>query len=231
MNEQLKATLCSLAHAIAVHYGKSCEVAIHDLTAENAADSSIIYTRQLEAEKVWREFKVYLNVRCGRAVRVILNDAEVGRAGDSRHWNEFLLDAHLRYGRANTLAIEALRNPKDALLEAENLHTGLNGDPYLVFKSDPNIDDFRAVADFDPVAAAGTLSLDISLFNSKKKGRYYVEAEIWNPKGHSLDRMGRWVVFDKSTHATIDFTRTWSGVDPWSAESPALYTLVLRLRN
>ena len=43
MNEQLKATLCSLAHAIAAHYGKSCEVAIHDLTVENAADSSIIY--------------------------------------------------------------------------------------------------------------------------------------------------------------------------------------------
>ncbi|WP_316622421.1 helix-turn-helix transcriptional regulator [Ruminococcus sp.] len=43
LNEQLKATLCSLAHAIAVHYGKSCEVAIHDLTVENAADSSIIY--------------------------------------------------------------------------------------------------------------------------------------------------------------------------------------------
>ena len=43
MNEQLKATLCSLAHAIALHYGKSCEVAIHDLTVENAADSSIIY--------------------------------------------------------------------------------------------------------------------------------------------------------------------------------------------
>ena len=43
LNEQLKATLCSLAHAIALHYGKSCEVAIHDLTVENAADSSIIY--------------------------------------------------------------------------------------------------------------------------------------------------------------------------------------------
>lgn len=43
MNEQLKNTLCSLAHAIALHYGKSCEVAIHDLTVANAADSSIIY--------------------------------------------------------------------------------------------------------------------------------------------------------------------------------------------
>ena len=43
LNEQLKTTLCSLAHAIALHYGKSCEVAIHDLTGKNAADSSIIY--------------------------------------------------------------------------------------------------------------------------------------------------------------------------------------------
>lgn len=40
---QLKNTLCSLAHAIAAHYGKSCEVAVHDLTVDNAADSSIIY--------------------------------------------------------------------------------------------------------------------------------------------------------------------------------------------
>lgn len=43
LSEQLKTTLCSLAHAIALHYGKSCEVAIHDLTSDNAADSSIIY--------------------------------------------------------------------------------------------------------------------------------------------------------------------------------------------
>lgn len=43
LEPQLKSTLCSLAHAIAAHYGKSCEVAVHDLTVENAADSSIIY--------------------------------------------------------------------------------------------------------------------------------------------------------------------------------------------
>ena len=43
LSEQLKTTLCALAHAIALHYGKSCEVAVHDLTGDNAADSSIIY--------------------------------------------------------------------------------------------------------------------------------------------------------------------------------------------
>ena len=39
----MKSTLFSLAHAVAVHYGKSCEVAVHDLTDDNAAESSIIY--------------------------------------------------------------------------------------------------------------------------------------------------------------------------------------------
>ena len=43
LDPQLKSTLSALAHGIAVHYGKSCEVAIHDLTDDNAADSSIIY--------------------------------------------------------------------------------------------------------------------------------------------------------------------------------------------
>lgn len=43
LNEQLKSTLFSLAHTIAAHYGKSCEVAVHDLTDDNAAEHSIIY--------------------------------------------------------------------------------------------------------------------------------------------------------------------------------------------
>ena len=43
LDPQLKDTLCSLAHAIAMHYGSSCEVAVHDLTGEDAASSSIVY--------------------------------------------------------------------------------------------------------------------------------------------------------------------------------------------
>lgn len=43
LNQQLRDTLFSLAHTIAAHYGKGCEVAIHDLTDEDAADHSIVY--------------------------------------------------------------------------------------------------------------------------------------------------------------------------------------------
>lgn len=43
LNEQLRQTLSALAHTIAVHYGKSCEVAIHDLTDADPAHHSIFY--------------------------------------------------------------------------------------------------------------------------------------------------------------------------------------------
>lgn len=43
LDTKLKNSLVALAHAVATHYGRSCEVAIHDLTGENAAEASIIY--------------------------------------------------------------------------------------------------------------------------------------------------------------------------------------------
>lgn len=43
LNAFLKNTLCRLAHAVATHFGSTCEVVIHDLTEENAANNSIIY--------------------------------------------------------------------------------------------------------------------------------------------------------------------------------------------
>ena len=43
LNQQLLSILTSLAHAIAVHYGKNCETVIHDLTRDSAAEHSIVY--------------------------------------------------------------------------------------------------------------------------------------------------------------------------------------------
>lgn len=43
LDEILKNTLCSVAHAIATHNGPTCEVVVHDLTEREAADHSIIY--------------------------------------------------------------------------------------------------------------------------------------------------------------------------------------------
>lgn len=198
---------------------------------QRQTDSSIVYSRNLEVEKFWRDYRVFLNVRCGKACRVLLNGKLVGYSDDSRHWGEFELNGFLKYGRKNMLSIEAMKNPREALLERDDLSVGLNGEPYLLFKGDPNVSDMTLTADYDATTGLGTLTVDASVFCSKKKGKYYLEVEVWNPDGRTLDRMGSWVVFDKKSEATVSLTRSWNEVEPWSAETPKLYTAVLRLRN
>lgn len=198
---------------------------------QRRTDSSVVYTRQIEVDRVWKDYMVFLNVRCGRACRVYINDKVVGYADDSRNWNEFLLDKYLKYGKFNTLAIEAIKHPQGALLEDTSIAVGLNGEPYILFKTDPGVSDIGLTADYDAITMSGTLTVDASVFNSRHKGRYYVEVEVWDPQGRQLDRMGRWVIFDKRTEEQVDISRTWPDVEPWSAESPSLYTVVVRLRN
>ncbi len=194
---------------------------------QRATDSSVVYTKKIEAEKSWKDYLVYLNTRCGRACRVYVNDKEVGYGDDSRHWNTFLLNKYLKYGKTNTLSIEAMKNPAGALLEDSTIGVGLNGEPYIMFKNDPNVHDIGLTADYDAATQSGTLSVDATIFNSSRKGKYYVEVEVWDPDGRQLDRMGRWALFDKRTEESVDISRTWSGVEPWSAETPSLYTAVV----
>jgi len=198
---------------------------------QRRTDSSILYSRQIDVEKTWKDYLVHLNVRCGRACRVMLDNVVVGYADDSRNWNEFHLSPFLRYGKTMTLTIEALRQSQGALLEDTALRFGLNGEPFILFKSDPGIADIVLDAAYDPMAQTGTLTVDATVINSSRKGKYYLEVEILDPKGHTLDRMGRWLVFDKRSENQADLSRSWAGVTPWSAESPSLYTAVVRLRD
>ena len=197
---------------------------------KRTTDSSVVYSRQLVADKVWRDYLVSLNVRCGHGVRVSLNGQLVGRADDSRAWNEFLLNKYLKYGKSNVLTVEALKRPQGALLEGE-AEVGLNGEPYLRFKSDPGVEDFALQADYDAQTGNATLTVDARIVNSSHKGKYYVEVELWDPSGRQFDRMGRWVVFDKVNSSSVDLSRTFASVQPWTAETPALYTAVIRLRD
>ena len=44
-------------------------------------DSALVSIREIEVEKYWKDYRVFLNVRCGRACRVMLNGKVVGYGG------------------------------------------------------------------------------------------------------------------------------------------------------
>lgn len=192
-------------------------------------DSSIVYSQELTVDKTWREYYAMLNIRCGKACRVYLNRKLVGMGDDSRQWNEFCLDRYLKYGKDNTIEIEALKEADGALLEDPRIEVGLNGNPYLLFKGDPYVADISVNADYDAVGQRGKLAVILKVSSESKKGRYYIEAEIKTPKGQQLDRLGKWVIFDGEYDATVELSRSWNGIEAWSAESPNLYTAIFKL--
>ena len=75
LESKMKDSLCSLDHAIALHYGRSCEVAVHDLTDPDAADHSIIYIENgdVTGRKVG-----------DGASAVVLEELSGGREGEDR---------------------------------------------------------------------------------------------------------------------------------------------------
>lgn len=194
-------------------------------------DSSVRYIRQLEVEGSWSDYHVYINVRGAYSISVKVNGKEVGVADDSRHWNEFLLDDYLQYKKVNTITIDALKYGNGLLLENQDTRVGLHGMPYLLFKSDPNVSDYNLQADYDANTHQGVVNLSAEVFCGKKKGKYYLEAEILDPSGKNVGRMGKWVVFNGRSENTVEMSYTCPSVNPWNAESPTLYYLTIRLRD
>lgn len=197
----------------------------------SATDSSVVFSRTIDVDKAWKDYTVCLNVRCGQACRLYVNGKEVAYATDSRQWNEFEINKFLKYGKSNTITIEALKHSAEASVEDPDIPVGLSGDPFILFKSNPGIADFTVVSTFDPNASTGTLFVACNTVCAKRKGKYYLEMEVLDPQGHRLDRMGRWVVFNGVSEEIVDISRSWAGISPWTAETPSLYTLILRLRD
>ena len=193
-------------------------------------DTSIRYIRQIDVESSWREYGVYFNVRGGREVRVMINGSLVGKADDSRHWNEFLLSPLLTYSKPNTLTVEMMNHGQGELLE-DGLAVGMNGRAYILFKNDPCVEDYSLTADYDYATQIGSLELKANLLCNKRKGKYYLESETYGPDGRSIGRFGRWVVFKGRSEEFVLLNQSFTSVLPWSAEHPNLYRLVLRLRN
>lgn len=191
------------------------------------------YYKEFEVPKTWKDYKAYLNLQAKSAYYVWVNQEYVGYSEDSRDLSEFELTKHLKLGKTNNIVIQVVSTSDGSMLEsqyARNIN-GITADVFIVLKPMTNIMDYKVLADYSTSGSTGLLTLDIDIFNELKKGQYYVEFEIWDPNGRQADKMGRWTVFDKKNELTMRLERTIPGVKPWSAETPNMYTLVIRLRD
>lgn len=191
------------------------------------------YYREIEVPKDWKGMRAYLNLQAKSAYYIWVNQEYVGYSEDSRDVSEFDLTEHLRYGKSNSIVVQVVSVSDGSLLESnyERTINGITADPYIVLKPAVNVMDYQITADYDSPSQMGIFKVNLDIFNATRKGQYYVEVELWDPRGRQVEKMGRWMVFDKKNELEMELERSIAGVKAWSDETPNLYTMVVRLRD
>eukprot|EP00927_Polykrikos_kofoidii_P079630 TRINITY_DN76423_c0_g1_i1.p1 TRINITY_DN76423_c0_g1~~TRINITY_DN76423_c0_g1_i1.p1 ORF type:complete len:1270 (+),score=188.45 TRINITY_DN76423_c0_g1_i1:93-3902(+) len=196
------------------------------------------YRREFEPPSRWLddglEVFLYIGAVCS-GCRMWLNGFEIGFSTDSKLPVEFRLTPHLLRGK-NTLAMEVQCWSAGAYLEDQDMwwFSGIKRDVYLYARPRQYIKDveIRASADGllevdaelvdtdgDAAVAFANKGLTCELFHRDHTGR--ATCSICSFPASITVRTGKAAVARGSIRVP--------GVEPWSAESPKLYTLVVGL--
>lgn len=192
--------------------------------------SALLY-RSFYLDEEWKGYTAVLRLQGRSAYHVWVNRKYVGYGEDSRAVSEFDITRHLRPGKQNDIVIQVVGLSTGSLLESkyDPMLNGITGDVAITFHPSTYIDDYAVHADYDVASRKGRLTVDATVASSRTKGRYYLEVEVWNPQGREAAKMGKWVALDKRNAVEAHVESVLANVEPWSAERPSRYTVVLRL--
>ncbi len=158
---------------------------------------------------------------------------KVGFAKDSRTPADFNITQHLVAGE-NLLAVEVFQYSDASYLEDQDKWrlSGIFRDVYLWSAGAVYLRDLEVIADLDPAYCDGIFRIKATLHNTTGNEKTaQVRLELLSPEGDAaFDE-----TLDVSVSAGKDGVSECAGSVPkahqWSAESPALYTLVVSLAD
>ena len=156
------------------------------------------------------------------AFYVWINGRQVGYSQGSRTPAEFDVSDFLIPG-TNQIAVEVYRWSDASFLEDQDFWrlSGIFRDVYLWTAKPVRLQNFQAIADYDPMTGQGVLDLEVALSDGAS-----VLAELLD-EGNAVLATGTL----KETKGSAATTIALESVQPWSAEKPNLYTLVLSISD
>ena len=163
------------------------------------------YRRWFSIPDDWAGKQVYFHVGSATSnLAVWVNGQYVGYSEDSKIAAEFDITKYLKKGR-NLIAMQVMRWCDGSYLEDQDFwrFTGIAREVYLYARPKQHIGDVFVRQDY-------------------VDGRGVLDVEVDNPKGTTVEQQ----LVDGSGHE-VDLAQ----VQPWSAETPNLYTLYLTLKK
>ena len=184
------------------------------------------YRRNFDLPANWKEQDVFLQIgAAGAAYYVWVNGQRVGYSEDSKLPSEFNLTSYVKPGR-NVIAIEVYRWADGSYLEDQDFWrvNGIERSVYLYAEPKTRLRDFKVAASLD---------------KSYRDGRFELVADIAgapaNVKVKATVLDGEREVLQASGTPGADRKAVLSGVipavQPWSAEMPKLYTLLVEVTD
>ena len=182
--------------------------------------------------KDWRDYRLFFSLQAPAGYGLFIGDKLIGVSHEYGVPVEFDITEQVRFGKNAAFAVRHVGEDDGDLLDAPvfdgslvsaEIRTGILLKPLL------NVQDFTVTTQYFPDQQAGSYTVEADLYNVRKKGKCYLEVVIWDPQGKEVDKVGKWVWFDKRATATQSLSSSLSKVQPWDAENPRLYTLVIRL--
>jgi beta-galactosidase len=192
------------------------------------------YRRTFTVPGAWAGRRVFLYLGgVNSAFYVWVNGRAVGYSQDSKTPAEFDVTTFLRPGE-NTFAVQVFRYSVGSYLEAQDMwrFAGIERGVMLVATPQVRIRDFFARATLDERFESGMLRVTVAV-----KSRIAETAKGLRVRAELLDAAGaaampvieRSVDVPARDERAIDLTGTVAAPAHWTAETPALYTLLLTL--
>jgi beta-galactosidase len=164
-----------------------------------------------------------------------VNGQKVGYSEDSKGPAEFNITKYLKPGE-NLLAVEDYRWTDGSYLEDQDMlrYSGIFRSVYLHSAPKVRIRDFFALPDLDRDTGLLTVRAKVENLGGEKLQGLKLEADVVDDKGRSL---GKAEIGQDGTLAPSGIVMNPSvrfavpHIDPWSAEKPNLYRLLLTLKD
>ncbi len=184
------------------------------------------YRRDVDVPAHWSGSDVILHVgAAGSAYYVWVNGVKVGYSEDSKLPSEFDITRHLKPGR-NTIAIQIYRWSDGSYLEDQDFWrvSGIEREVFLMAAPKTRVRDFFVHAGLDDGYKDGKLSVDVAVTPG---GATSTRITLLDGDRTVLTRSALVTAGEAERNVTI--AATVPAVRAWTAETPALYMLLVEL--
>lgn len=192
------------------------------------------YRRKFNVDNSWAGREIFIHFGAAKAaIEVYVNGSFVGYGQGSMTPHEFNITKFLRYDEENIVTAKVYRYSDGTYLEDQDMWwlCGIYREVYLYAESAVCLRDFYFRTKFDNFYKNATVLLDVEINNYwAYKGDVTVEAKLISPAGDEII-IGVNKLFIESAGATAKFVADVENPEKWSAETPNLYKLVMRLRT